>query len=429
MVAQAVPPAIVTTDPTYQTALRQYDRAVAYLPKLPSGVVEFLKWPRRELTVHFPARMENGEVRVFTGYRVHHNTVLGPSKGGIRYSAHVNIDEVRALAMWMTWKCALVNLPYGGAKGGVVVDPYQHTPSELEAITRRFTSEIILLIGPKIDIPAPDMGTNAQTMAWMMDTYSMTVGYSVPAVVTGKPLNIGGSLGREEATGRGTIVCMLEALRQLEITKSPPDISVVVQGFGNVGSHAARRAHELGFKVIAVSDVSGGYYNKNGLNIPEMYAYVRQNRTLAGYQGEAEPITNAELLELPCDVLIPAALEGQLTGENASRVKAKLIVEGANGPTTPEADDIFDDRGILVVPDILANAGGVTVSYFEWVQGLQEYFWDEDEVYRRLERILVRAYDEVVTTAERFNVNMRLAANITAINRVAQAMITRGFYP
>lgn len=429
MVAQAIPPAAMTTDPTYQTALRQYERAVAYLPNLPSGVVEFLRWPRRELTVHFPARMENGEVRIFTGYRVHHSTVLGPSKGGIRYSTHVNLDEVRALAMWMTWKCALVNLPYGGAKGGVMVDPYQHKASELEAITRRFTSEIILLIGPKIDIPAPDMGTNAQTMAWMMDTYSMTVGYSVPAVVTGKPLNIGGSLGREEATGRGAIVCMLEALRQMEITSSPPDISVVVQGFGNVGSHAARRAHDLGFKIIAVSDVSGGYYNSNGLNIPEMYAYVRQNRTLAGYRGEAEPITNAELLELPCDVLIPAAMEGQLTGENAPRVKAKLIVEGANGPTTPEADDIFDDRGILVVPDILANAGGVTVSYFEWVQGLQEYFWDEDEVYRRLERILVRAYDEVVTTAESYNVNMRTAANITAINRVAQAMLTRGFYP
>jgi glutamate dehydrogenase (NAD(P)+) len=429
MVAQAVPPVLRTTDPTYQTALQQYDRAVKYLPNLPSGVVEFLKWPRRELTVHFPARMENGEVRIFTGYRVHHNTVLGPSKGGIRYSTHVNLDEVRALAMWMTWKCALVNLPYGGAKGGVVVDPHQHTASELEAITRRFTSEIILLIGPKIDIPAPDMGTNAQTMAWIMDTYSMTVGYSVPAVVTGKPLNIGGSLGREEATGRGAIVCMLEALRQRGYTKSPPDISVVVQGFGNVGSHAARRAHELGFKVIAVSDLSGGYYNSKGLNIPEMYAYARQNRTLAGYKGEAERITNAELLELPCDVLIPAAMEGQLTGENAPRVKAQLIVEGANGPTTPEADDIFDDRGILVVPDILANAGGVTVSYFEWVQGLQEYFWDEDEVYRRLERILVRAYDEVVTTAERFGVNMRIAANITAINRVAQAMITRGFYP
>jgi glutamate dehydrogenase (NAD(P)+) len=429
MVAQAVPPVLRTTDPTYQTALQQYDRAVKYLPNLPSGVVEFLKWPRRELTVHFPARMENGEVRIFTGYRVHHNTVLGPSKGGIRYSTHVNLDEVRALAMWMTWKCALVNLPYGGAKGGVVVDPHQHTASELEAITRRFTSEIILLIGPKIDIPAPDMGTNAQTMAWIMDTYSMTVGYSVPAVVTGKPLNIGGSLGREEATGRGAIVCMLEALRQRGYTKSPPDISVVVQGFGNVGSHAARRAHELGFKVIAVSDLSGGYYNSKGLNIPELYAYARQHRTLAGYKGEAEQITNAELLELPCDVLIPAAMEGQLTGENAPRVKAQLIVEGANGPTTPEADDIFDDRGILVVPDILANAGGVTVSYFEWVQGLQEYFWDEDEVYRRLERILVRAYDEVVTTAERFGVNMRIAANITAINRVAQAMITRGFYP
>lgn len=429
MVAQAIPRNYETKDATYLTALRQFDRAVTFMPELPDGLVEFMRWPRRELTVHFPARMDNGEIKVFTGYRVHHSTVLGPSKGGMRYSAHVNIDEVRALAMWMSWKCALVNLPYGGAKGGVVIDPYTHSDPELAAVTRRFTSEIILLIGPQSDIPAPDMGTNAQTMAWMMDTYSMTVGYSVPAVVTGKPLNIGGSMGREEATGRGVITCMLEALRQAEVVRNPRDISVAIQGFGNVGSNAAKRAHDLGFNVVAVSDVTGGYYNPNGLNIPEMYAYLRQHRNLGGYKGDVQQISNAELLELPCDVLAPCAMEGQITADNASRIRAKLIVEGANGPTTPEADDILYDRGILVVPDILANAGGVTVSYFEWVQGLQEYFWDEDEVYRRLERILVRAYDEVVKTAERYNVDMRTAAQITAINRVAQATLTRGFYP
>ncbi|CAG1003204.1 glutamate dehydrogenase (NAD(P)+) [Anaerolineae bacterium] len=431
MVANAIQSSVhMTTDPTYQTALQQYDRAVTHL-KLPEGLVEFMKWPRRELSVNFPVKMDDGSIRVFSGYRVHHSTVLGPTKGGIRYSAHVNLDEVRALAMWMTWKCALVNLPYGGAKGGVVVEPKSLSLGELASLTRRFTSELILLIGPNVDIPAPDMGTNAQTMAWMMDTYSMTVGYSVPAVVTGKPVNIGGSLGREEATGRGTIVCMLEALRHKGITSSPKDISVVVQGFGNVGSFAAQRAYDLGFKVVAVSDVTGGYYNPHGLNIPAMREYTNRSprRTLEGYKGDCDQITNAELLELPCDVLIPAAMEGQIRGDNASRIKAHLIVEGANGPTTPEADDILDDRGIMVVPDILANAGGVTVSYFEWVQGLQEYFWDEDEVYRRLERILVRAYESVVSTQEQYGVNLRNAAQITAINRVAQATITRGIYP
>src|SRR5581483_4725537 len=429
MVAHVVPSVHTTADPTYQTALRQYDRAVAYLD-IPDGLAEFMKWPRRELTVNFPVRLDDGQIQIFTGFRVHHNTVLGPSKGGVRYSTHVNLDEIRALAMWMTWKCALVNLPYGGAKGGVIVDPKAHSMSELANLTRRFTSEIILLIGPNIDIPAPDMGTNAQTMAWMMDTYSMTMGYSVPAVVTGKPLNIGGSMGREEATGRGVIVCMLEALRQYGFNRSPKDISVVVQGFGNVGMNAAKRAYELGFKVVAVSDVSGGYYNPRGLNIRELVDYVNRHpkKQLAGFRGPNR-VTKAELLELPCDVLIPAALEGQLTAENAPRVRAKLIVEGANGPTLPEADDIFIERGIPVIPDILANAGGVTVSYFEWVQGLQEFFWDEDEVYRRLERILVRAYDEVVHTMEANNVDMRTAAQITAINRVAQATLTRGFYP
>jgi glutamate dehydrogenase (NAD(P)+) len=429
MVAHVVPSIHTTQDPTYQTALSQFERAVNYL-NLPYGLVEFMKWPRRELTVNFPVRLDNGDVQVFTGFRVHHNTVLGPSKGGVRYSTHVNLDEVRALAMWMTWKCALVNIPYGGAKGGVIVDPKAHSQAELASLTRRFTSEIILLIGPNIDIPAPDMGTNAQTMAWMMDTYSMTVGYSVPAVVTGKPIIIGGSAGREEATGRGVIVCMLEALRQQNVIKSPKDISVAIQGFGNVGSNAAQRAFDLGFKVVAVSDVSGGVYNPNGLNIKELRDYVNKSplKSLEGYRG-AERVSNTELLELPCDVLVPAALEGQLTGSNANKVRAKLIVEGANGPTTPEADDILHDRGVMVVPDILANAGGVTVSYFEWVQGLQEFFWDEDEVFRRLERILIRAYDEVVAHAEKHKVDLRTAAQITAINRVAQATLTRGFYP
>jgi glutamate dehydrogenase (NAD(P)+) len=429
MVAHVVPSIHTTMDPTYQTALRQYDKAVAYLD-LPDGLIEFMKWPKRELTVNFPVRMDDSSVQIFTGFRIHHNTVLGPSKGGIRYSTHVNQDEIRALAMWMSWKCALVNLPYGGAKGGVIVDPNALSLGELANLTRRFTSEIILLIGPQIDIPAPDMGTNAQTMAWMMDTYSMTMGYSVPAVVTGKPLIIGGSMGREEATGRGVIVCMLEALRQNGMNRSPKDISVAVQGFGNVGSNAAKRAHELGFKVVAITDVTGGLHNPRGLNIREILDYQRnmQKKTLEGYRG-ADKITNAELLELPCDVLIPAALEGQITADNAPRIKAKLIVEGANGPTLPEADDILADRGITVIPDILANAGGVTVSYFEWVQGLQEYFWDEDEVYRRLERILIRAYDEVTHTMEVYGVDMRNAAQITAINRVAQATLTRGFYP
>src|SRR5579859_2892390 len=430
MVAHVVSSLHATKDLTYQTALHQYDRAVSFL-NLPEGLVEFMKWPKRELTVNFPVHLDNGDVEIFTGFRVHHNTVLGPSKGGIRYSSHVNLDEVRALAMWISWKCALVNLPYGGAKGGVIVEPRERSINELANLTPRFTSEIILLIGPQIDIPAPDMGTNAQTMAWMMDTYSMTMGYSVPAVVTGKPLNIGGSMGREEATGRGVIVCMLQALHQDGISHSPRDISVVVQGFGNVGSNAARRAFDLGFKVVGVSDISGGYYNPKGLNIREMadYAAHHPKKSLDGYRGAAEKVSNAQLLELPCDVLIPAALEGQLTGENASRVQAKLIVEAANGPTLPEADDIFRDRGIEVVPDILANAGGVTVSYFEWVQGLQEFFWDEDEVYRRLERILVRAFDDVTHTMETYHVDMRTAAQITAINRVAQATLTRGFYP
>ena len=412
----------------YEVALRQYDRAVAYLD-LPAGIKSFLRYPKRELSVNFPVRMDNGDINIFSGYRVHHNTVLGPSKGGIRYAPNVDLDEVRALAMWMTWKCALVNLPYGGAKGGVVCDPYTMSQNELERLTRRYAAEISIIISPHSDIPAPDMGTNAQTMAWIMDTYSMTVGYSAPAVVTGKPLNIGGSQGRKEATGRGVIICMDEALRRRG-QDDPSQISVVIQGFGNVGTWAAKHAFDLGYRVIAVSDVTGGYYNENGLDIDDVMAHTARNphNLLEGY-SEADRITNAELLALECDVLAPCALENQITEANARDVKASLIVEGANGPTTPEADDILADNGIEVIPDILANAGGVTVSYFEWVQGLQAFFWDVEEVNRQLRRVLIKAYDDVVTTRDQYNVGMRTAAQITAIKRVGEATRTRGIYP
>jgi len=412
----------------YEVALRQYDRAVAYLD-LPQGIRAFLRYPKREFSVNFPVRMDNGDINIFSGYRVHHSTVLGPSKGGIRYAKNVDLDEVRALAMWMTWKCSLVGLPYGGAKGGVICDPYNMSQAELERLTRRYTSEISIMISPHGDIPAPDMGTNAQTMAWMMDTYSMTVGYSVPAIVTGKQLNIGGSHGRTEATGRGVIICMDEALRRMG-HNDPSQIRVAVQGFGNVGTYAAKHAFDLGYKVIAVSDVTGGYTNENGLDIDDVMAYTRttKHNVLEGYKN-ADKITNSELLALPCDVLAPCAMENQITDANANDIKAFLIVEGANGPTTPEADDILFHKGVEIIPDILANAGGVTVSYFEWVQGLQSFFWDVEEVNRQLRRVLIRAYDEVVRIKEQYKVDTRTAAQITAIKRVGDATRTRGIYP
>ncbi|MBZ0318222.1 MAG: Glu/Leu/Phe/Val dehydrogenase [Anaerolineae bacterium] len=427
-VIQSAP--ITAPNEAYQTAMAQYDRAVSYL-NLHDGLVEFMRHPKREYTFHFPVRMDNDEVQMFTGYRVHHNTVLGPSKGGIRYAPYVNIDEVRALAMWMTWKCALVGLPYGGAKGGVICDPKVLTRRENEALTRRFASELAPVISPYSDIPAPDMGTNAQTMAWMMDTYSMTMGYSVPGVVTGKPINIGGSEGREEATGRGTVIVMEEALKHAQDQETNKgEIKVVIQGFGNVGSFASLYADELGYKVIGVSDVSGGVYSPNGLDIRELFNYTRQGKMLNDYiSRDVDHLTNAELLELPCDVLIPAAMEGQITHKNADKIRAKLIVEGANGPTTTEADDILNERGVLVVPDILANAGGVTVSYFEWVQDLQMFSWDIDEIRRQLQRILVKAFDKVAQVREDFGTDMRTAAQIHAIKRVADATMIRGFYP
>ncbi|MCC6616327.1 MAG: Glu/Leu/Phe/Val dehydrogenase [Anaerolineae bacterium] len=410
----------------YQVALAQYDRAARHL-NFEDSIKEYLKYPQREFTVNFPVRRDNGQVEMFTGYRVHHSTVLGPSKGGLRYSLAVDLDEVRALAMWMTWKCALVGLPYGGAKGGVVVDPKTLTTAELERLTRRYASELIPLISPHSDIPAPDMGTTPQVMAWIMDTYSMTVGYSVPAVVTGKPLNIGGSQGRNEATGRGVIIIMEEALQQLNMYPANT-IRVAVQGFGNVGSAAALHAHSLGYPIVAISDVTGGVYNAKGLDVERLYAYAQETGGVRGFP-DGDYITNEELITCDCDVLIPAAMEGQLNERNAAHIRAKLIVEGANGPTTPDADDILNDRGIHLVPDILANAGGVVVSYFEWVQDLQSFFWDVDEVYRQLERIMRKSYYATEGTAEKHNVDLRTAAQLTAIQRVADAVKTRGFYP
>jgi glutamate dehydrogenase (NAD(P)+) len=413
----------------FHVAQQQFDQAAEML-HLPDDIRAILRVPQRELTVNFPVQMDDGSTRVFTGYRVQHNLSRGPVKGGIRYHPSVDIDEVRALAMWMTWKCALVNIPYGGAKGGVIVDPKQLSPGELERLTRRFATEISILLGPEKDIPAPDVGTNAQIMAWIMDTISMHRGYTVPAVITGKPVNVGGSLGRVEATGRGVMLMVREMARQLGW--SLDGLRVVVQGFGNVGSTAAYLLHQLGCKVIGVADASGGYYCAQGLDIPAMRAHTEQHsfRLLDGYRAAGvERISGSELLELECDVLIPAALENQITGENAERIRARLIVEGANGPTTPEADAILGERGIIVVPDILANAGGVIVSYFEWVQGLQEFFWDEQDINEKLERIIVGAFQQVYAIAGQRQIPLRLAAYLLAVQRVADANLTRGVYP
>jgi len=413
----------------FHVAQQQFDQAAEML-HLPDDIRAILRVPQRELTVNFPVQMDDGSTRVFTGYRVQHNLSRGPVKGGIRYHPSVDIDEVRALAMWMTWKCALVNIPYSGAKGGVIVDPKQLSPGELERLTRRFATEISILLGPEKDIPAPDVGTNAQIMAWIMDTISMHRGYTVPAVITGKPVNVGGSLGRVEATGRGVMLMVREMARQLGW--SLDGLRVVVQGFGNVGSTAAYLLHQLGCKVIGVADASGGYYCAQGLDIPAMRAHTEQHsfRLLDGYRAAGvERISGSELLELECDVLIPAALENQITGENAERIRARLIVEGANGPTTPEADAILGERGIIVVPDILANAGGVIVSYFEWVQGLQEFFWDEQDINEKLERIIVGAFQQVYAMAGQRQIPLRLAAYLLAVQRVADANLTRGVYP
>jgi glutamate dehydrogenase (NAD(P)+) len=410
----------------YDVAVAQFDEAADRLG-LSQAMRAILRKPKRELIVNFPVRMDNGDVEMFTGYRVQHNINRGPAKGGIRFSPEVSLDEVRALAMWMTWKCAVVSIPFGGAKGGVICDPHKMSPGELERLSRRYATEISLFIGPDSDIPAPDMNTNPQVMAWIMDTYSMHKGYSVPAVITGKPLGIGGSEGRMEATARGVMVVTREAL--LDKNMNPEECSVVVQGFGNVGSITARLLHdELHCKIIGLSDIFGGVYNPKGIDIHRALRYSKEHGSLKGLP-ETESVTNAQLLELPCDVLIPAALENQLTGKNAARIKPRLIIEAANGPTDPDADRIFNDAGIMVVPDILANAGGVTVSYFEWVQDLQRFFWAENEINDRLETIMKRSYRAVAQKASEQESNMRMGAYLLAVARVAEATELRGVYP
>jgi len=409
----------------WQVALRQFQIA-ADLLALKRGVRDLLSSPKRELTVNFPVKLEDGSVRVFTGYRVHHTTVPGPTKGGIRYHPDVTLNEVRALAMWMTWKCAVVGLPYGGAKGGVICNPKELSAQELEHLTRRYATEISMLIGPESDIPAPDVGTTPRVMAWIMDTYSMHRGYSVPAVVTGKPLSIGGSQGRVEATGRGVMISARETAKHIGMPLA--GARVVVQGYGNVGSIAAMLLQEQGCKIVGASDSGGGIYNPKGFDAADVLRHKDQTGSVAGYRG-TDAVTNDDLLELECEILAPSALEGQITKDNAERIKARMVVEGANGPTTPEADEILRKRKVFVVPDILANAGGVVVSYFEWVQDLQSFFWTEEEINERLERIMVRSFREVLETAQEKQVAMRTGAMVRAVSRLNDALLTRGIYP
>ncbi|MBM4331643.1 MAG: Glu/Leu/Phe/Val dehydrogenase [Deltaproteobacteria bacterium] len=408
-------------------ARRQVDIAAEHL-KLDPGIREKLKETKRELTVHFPVKMNDGSLKIFTGYRIQHDVTRGPAKGGIRYHPDVDLDEMKALAMWMTWKCAVVNIPFGGAKGGVQCDPKSMSIQELENMTRRYVWEIAMMIGPDRDIPAPDVHTNPQVMAWIMDTYSILKGYSVFGVVTGKPLELGGSLGRMEATGKGAFIIAQEAAH---IHNFPIEgARVVIQGCGNVGGTAAQFFDRAGAKVVAISDYQGGIYNEKGLNVAEALSCRNQYSCFITRESTGwEAITNAELLELKCDILIPAAIENQITHKNAPKIQARMIVEGANGPTTPEADEILRDRGILIVPDILANAGGVTVSYFEWVQNLQELLWSEEEISERLIRILKKSYAEVLHISQRERVDMRTAALMLGIGRVAEATRLRGIYP
>jgi glutamate dehydrogenase (NAD(P)+) len=405
---------------------REQLRKVAAAFDIDARLVNVLQECKKAVVVSVPTTLDDGSVRAFEGYRVTHNIARGPSKGGLRYHPDVTLDEVKALSMWMTWKCALMGLPFGGAKGGICCDPKKMSIGELERMTRRFTSEIINEIGPEKDIPAPDVGTTAAMMAWIFDTYSMNKGHSVLGVVTGKPLTIGGSLGREEATARGALFCIEDAIQKLD--RAMEGLVCVVQGFGNVGSYLAKFLAEAGAKVIAISDSSGGLHNPNGIDIAAAFAHKAETGSLEGLKG-ADAISNEELLFLECDVLAPCALEQVITSENADRVRAKVICEGANGPVTPTADEILEGNGVMILPDVLANAGGVVVSYFEWVQGLQEYFWKEDEVNQRLNDIVTRAFDETWHVYEEKKVPMRLAAYGLAVQRVAEATVTRGLYP
>jgi glutamate dehydrogenase (NAD(P)+) len=408
----------------FNAMLQEFDGA-ARLLGLDPGIWKILTSPKRQIIVSCPVQMDNGEIEVFTGYRVQYNITLGPAKGGIRYHPDVTLDEVTALAAWMTWKCAVAHVPFGGGKGGIICDPTRMSRRELEALTRRYVAEIIDAIGPDKDVPAPDVNTNDQIMAWVMDTYSMHVGYTATAVVTGKPIEMGGSLGRREATGRGVMIVTRESAKHLGLDID--GATVAVQGFGNVGSVSADLLSRIGAKIVAVTDWKGGVYNSKGLDITKMIDHARQHKTIDGFPG-GEPIENEQLFSLDVDVLVPAALENQITMENASLIKAKIIAEGANGPTTPEAHRVLHERGIFVVPDILANAGGVTTSYFEWVQDRHGYFWEEEEVNRRLEAKMVEAFKDVLQMSLKYKTDMRTAAYIVAINRVATVTRMRGMY-
>ncbi|HEX2831860.1 MAG TPA: Glu/Leu/Phe/Val dehydrogenase [Thermoanaerobaculia bacterium] len=409
----------------FEIAVKQFTIAAEHLG-LDAGLRKVLAAPKRALVVSIPVRMDDGRIEVFEGYRVQHNIARGPAKGGVRYHPAVTLDEVKALASWMTWKCAVVNIPFGGGKGGVICDPSTMSAGEIERLSRRYFSEIMQIVGPEQDIPAPDVNTNPQIMAWFMDTYSMTRGYTALGVVTGKPLAIGGSQGRNEATARGVLVTTIEAMKRLDMNMGGS--TVVIQGFGNVGGNSAKLFHEAGCKVIAVSDVGGAIHNPNGIDIPNLFEYVATTRRVSGFAG-AQAIDPEALLELPCDVLIPAALENQITLRNVDRIRARIVAEAANGPTTPDADIVLRERGIFNIPDILCNAGGVTVSYFEWVQGLYSFFWDEAMVNQQLEKVMVHAFADVYDTAQKYKVDMRTGAQILAVGRVAEASTTRGLFP
>ncbi|MCD6232427.1 Glu/Leu/Phe/Val dehydrogenase [Candidatus Aerophobetes bacterium] len=406
-------------------ALKHLDE-VAEKINLDPNIHNILKKPKRILTVSIPIRMDDGRIEVFTGFRVQHNITRGPAKGGIRYHPQVTLDEIKALAMLMTWKCAVVGIPYGGAKGGIICDPKRLSSGEIERLTRRYISEIISIIGPEKDIPAPDINTNPQIMAWIMDTYSMDKGYSVPGVVTGKPISIGGSLGRNTATARGVMFALMNTIKKLNLNFSQQKIAI--QGFGNVGGNLARILQKENCKIIAVSDIKGGIYNPKGLDCFKVSEALEKTGSVTGFNN-GEQITNKELLSLNCDILVPAAIENQITKENADKVRAKIIIEAANAPITPEADKILNEKGIFIVPDILANAGGVTVSYFEWVQGLQSYFWTEREVNLKLRDIMEKAFENVWRISQERKVDMRMAAYILAVSRVAEATRIRGLYP
>jgi glutamate dehydrogenase/leucine dehydrogenase len=422
--AQAIPQVKEDLNP-FHIAMRQFDIAADKL-KLEPGLREMLRNPRRALILSLPIKMDDGSVKVFEGYRVQHSNARGPCKGGIRYHPGVTLDEVKALSSWMTWKCATVNIPLGGAKGGIICDPKHLSKGELERLTRRYAAEIYPFIGPERDIPAPDVYTDPQIMAWIMDTFSIMRGFNTPGVVTGKPLCLGGSLGRTEATARGCVFVIREACRTKNIDMKKA--VGAVQGFGNAGSIAAELLHQQGVKVIAVSDSKAGILSRKGLDVPALLTYKRKTGSVAGFPG-TEAISSEAVLELECDILVPAALENQITAENADRIKAKIVAEAANGPTTPAADEILHKKGVLVLPDILANAGGVTVSYFEWVQDLSELFWDEDEVNKKLEKVMVKSFNDVLAMATTHDVDMRTGAFMLAIDRVAMATRMRGIWP